>query len=170
MDPAVRHAAGGLRAAIQAELEGEHFYLMAAQTTTDRKGKQIFAQLAAEERDHQRLLRAQLESVLQTGAAAASIVAGAAPSLDESSPIFSEKIRARLAEAHFEMTALSVGIQLELAAERHYRQAAEDISDEALKRLYTQLADWEAGHYAALLRQQEDLKEDYWHAAGFAPF
>ena len=170
MDDAVKKAAAGLRAAIQAEIEGEHFYRMAALSTTDPKGKEVFTQLAEEERDHQRLLREQLKSVLETGAAAADIDVGSAPSLGEPSPIFSEAIRARLADAHFEMTALSVGIQLELAAERYYRQTAEDVGDEGLKRLYTQLADWEAGHYSALLRQQEELKEDYWHASGFAPF
>ncbi len=170
MDDAAKRAAEGLRAAIQAELEGEHFYLMAARATTDPKGKLIFAQLAAEEQDHQRILREQLDSVLQTGTASANVEAGTAPALGEASPIFSEEIRARLADAHFEMTALSVGIQLELAAERYYRQTAESVGDEALERLYNQLADWEAGHYSALLRQQEELKEDYWHAAGFAPF
>ena len=35
---------------------------------------------------------------------------------------------------------------------------------------FTELAEWEAGHYEALLTQQESLKEDYWSASRFSPF
>jgi hypothetical protein len=39
-----------------------------------------------------------------------------------------------------------------------------------MKDFYSRLARWETGHYHALLKQQEELKEDFWSANGFTPF
>ena len=50
-----------------------------------------------------------------------------------------------------------------------YRQEAEAASDPIIKGFYTELAEWESGHYHALLRQQEALKDGYWSAGGFSP-
>ena len=50
------------------------------------------------------------------------------------------------------------------------RDQAEATDDPDAKAFFGQLADWESGHYHALLQQQETLKEDYWAAGGFAPF
>ncbi len=44
--------------AIQAEIEGHHFYRMAARTTDDAQGREVFETLAAEERQHADYLRA----------------------------------------------------------------------------------------------------------------
>jgi rubrerythrin len=68
------------------------------------------------------------------------------------------------------MSALSIGIQLELASMNYYREQAEKASNPDVSGFYTELADWETGHYNALLRQQEMLKEDFWAKGGFAPF
>ena len=45
-----------------------------------------------------------------------------------------------------------------------------DWDDAEAKRFFGELAEWEAGHHQALLRQQEELKEDYWSANGFTAF
>jgi rubrerythrin len=68
------------------------------------------------------------------------------------------------------MSALSIGIQLELSSEQFYRQEAEAAEDPAVVKFFTELAEWESGHYHALLKQQESLKEEYWSKGGFAPF
>ena len=68
------------------------------------------------------------------------------------------------------MTALAVGMQLELTAEKFYAKCAAESDDPLAKKFFQELAEWEAGHYAALARQQEELKEDYWSGGGFAPF
>ena len=41
--------------------------------------------------------------------------------------------------------------------------------DPDVKAFYGQLVDWEQGHYNALLKQHEALKEDYWSGGGFSP-
>ncbi len=170
MNEEQQRIAEGLLAAAKAEAEGHHFYRMAAQTTANEQGQRVFEQLAQEELDHLHFLQAQHEAVVKTGQLDREVKLGQPHTFEGASPIFSPDIRERIADAHFEMTALSVGIQLELTAERHYRAQADAVVDAAVKQVYRDLADWEAGHYQALLKQQEALKEDYWAASGFAPF
>ena len=169
-DDAAKTMAEGLLSAMRAEHEGHHFYRMAAQTTADDKGKQVFERLAAEELDHFEFLKGQYKAVLETGKPDADLKLGPRSDLTGKSPIFSDKLRARVGDAHYEMTALAVGIQLELGAERFYTKAADEAPDPDVAAFYRELAAWEKGHYEALLAQQDDLKEDYWSAGGFAPF
>ena len=68
------------------------------------------------------------------------------------------------------MTALSVGIQLELAAQTFYKGQSEEASNDTVRDFFAELAEWESGHYQALLTQQEALKEDYWSTSRFSPF
>jgi len=159
----------GLLDAMRAEHEGYHFYMMAASSTSDEKGKQVFLQLADDERKHAEFLKAQYEALRKTGKADASVNLGPATTFQGESPIFSDGIRARIEDAHYEMTALSVGIQLELDAVKHYNRLADAASDRTVGIFFRELAEWESGHYRALLDQQEMLKEAYWTSVGFSP-
>ncbi len=170
MSSSTQSMAQGLKDAFLAEVEGEHFYRMAAATTADPKGRQVFEQLAAEERQHQQFLRSQYDALLRSGELDETLELGSPGPMDGESPIFSDALRARMADAHFEMTALSVGAQLELAAEQHYRAAAKSANLSFVKRFFEELANWEARHYEALHKQLELLREDYWQASGFHPF
>ena len=166
----VEQLAAGLQAAMRAEHQGYHFYTMAMKTTEDEKGRDIFSQLAEEEKEHLAFLRKQYKSIVETGLPNTTVDLGKPLDLSGASPIFSDRIRARLGSAHFEMTALSVGIQLELDAVRVYTRFADDAAVPAVEKFYRELAEWERGHYKALLAQEESLKEDYWSGNGFAPF
>jgi rubrerythrin len=162
--------ANGLQVAMRAEHQGFHFYTMAKESTSDEKGRDIFAQLAAEEREHLDFLRKQYKSIVETGMPNTNLDLGPPSQLEGQSPIFSNKIRTRLGLAHFEMTALAVGIQLELDAVKVYTKLADEATDPVVEKFYRELAEWERGHYNALLTQEEALKEEYWSANGFAPF
>lgn len=162
--------AKGLLKAIKAEKYGHSFYLMAAKSTEDTKGQEIFMTLALEELDHMKFLKDQYESILKTGQPDKSLKLGARTDLTGSSPIFSDQLKARIKDANFEMTSLSIGIQLEHDAMNYYREQSEAVDDSTMKDFYAQLAEWEAGHHQALLKQQEELKEDFWSASGFSPF
>jgi rubrerythrin len=170
MDPVTKGIADTLLKAIQAEIDGNSLYQMAAQAAEDPKGKEVFELLANEELEHVRFLSSQYRSVVEKGRPDAELKLGKPVDLSAIHPIFSDRIRARLQQANYEMSALSIGIQLELAAIGFYKQAAATTADEIIKAFYSELADWESGHYHALLRQQEALKKDYWTAAGFSPF
>jgi rubrerythrin len=162
--------AEGLQKGIKAELEGNGFYTMAANSTSDPKGREVFLTLAAEELDHMKFLKGQYESIIKTGRPDPELKLGARMEFSGGFPIFSESIKARLGEAHIEMSALAIGIQLELDAMNFYKSQAKEVADAEMKKFYEMLAEWETGHYHALLSQQELLKEDYWADAGFAPF
>lgn len=170
MDEATKRMAEAVLAAMRAEVEGRHFYLMAARTTEDEQGRGVFEQLAEEELAHHEFLKRHYKALVETGRPDEGARLGSRADLSGSSPIFSPALRARIADAHFEMTALSVGIQLELQAQTFYREQAKQASDGTVRAFFEELADWESGHYNALLAQQDSLKEDYWSASGFSPF
>jgi rubrerythrin len=160
----------GLIQAMQAEREGHYFYKMAAASTEDAKGKEVFARLADDEIGHFEFLRAQHKALAETGRVDALVRLRDVPDLSGPSPIFSPRVRERIKDAHFEMTALAVAAQLERDAEAFYKREAEAVADPEVKRFYLDLSAWEATHYTALVAQQDELKEDYWAASGFAPF
>ncbi len=170
MDPHTERVAQGLKKAMQAEIEGQHFYQMAARTTSDARGREVFETLAREELDHFEFLKAQYQSLVKTGRIDATAKLGEQLKLEGPHPIFSPDIRKRIGGAHYEMTALSIGIQLELSAVSFYRAEAEAAHDPEVRAFHQRLAAWEKGHLSALQSQADALKEDYWHDAGFAPF
>jgi rubrerythrin len=164
------NTAEALLKAIKAEREGYGFYMMAAQSSLDEKGKKIFETLAAEELDHMNFLKGQYDAIVKTGKPDQSLNLGAKLDLSGGFPIFSEAIKSRLKGAHIEMSALAIGITLELDAMNFYKMQAQTSADLGIKKFMDTLADWESGHYHALLRQETELKENYWSESGFAPF
>jgi rubrerythrin len=170
MDAALQQIVDALKAAVQAEGEGYHFYKMAAASTKDPKGREVFETLALEEQDHARYLKAQYKALLETGRPDGGVHLGSRLDLTGPSPIFSPALRSRAAEAHYEMTALSIGMQLELGAAQFYRDLAAKATAPELKQVLTELSDWETGHFEALQRQQGSLREDYYADGGFARF
>ena len=118
----------------------------------------------------EQFLKRQLESVETTGKLDQSLQLQKIADLTGPSPIFSDQLKARVTEAHFEMTALSMGIQLELNAINHYQAQANRATDETVKQFFLGLVAWEQGHYQGLLNQQNELKGDYWSGSGFSPF
>jgi len=160
----------GLLEAMRAEHEGDHFYRMAARATENPKGREVLSQLALEEREHASFLKAQYDSILETGKVDGKRKLGEKTRLTGSNPIFSKDIRDRLKGAHSEMTNLSIGIQLEMGAMKHYEKLANQAEDPEVKAFFSELREWEAGHYKALLEQHDMLQEEYWADNGFAPF
>lgn len=170
MDDLTKRVLKGLKSAMLAEKEGQHFYLMAASSTTNEKGRRIFAQLAEDEVNHFNTLQAQYASFAKTGKMDPNVKFASSPALSGSHPIFAEEIKNRIGNAHYEMTALSIGIQLETSAVNFYTKESEAIKDPDLKKFYLDLAEWEKVHLANLMSQQAELKEDYWDKGGFSPF
>jgi len=170
MDESTKRVAEALQQAIQAENDGYGFYLMAARSTEDPKAQEVFGRLADEELEHHRFLRMHYESIVKTGKPSNEArLKLTAMELTGDSPIFSKALKDRIGDAHAEMSALSVGVQLEMNAQKFYREQAQATEDPTLRDLFEELAQWESRHYHALLTQQESLKEDYWSSSGFSP-
>jgi rubrerythrin len=159
----------GIKEAILTEQTGVQFYTVAAANTTDVKGREVFQQLARDEAEHQQWLRRQYGHII-AGTPWEELKPVWHADLSGPSPIFSDSLRARIGEAHWEMTALSVGLALEEATVIRYRRLAQAADQPEVRRFFDELAKWEESHAEALSRQSNLLKESYWHEARFAPF
>jgi rubrerythrin len=159
----------GIKEAILTEQTGVQFYAVAAANTTDVKGREVFQQLARDEVEHQQWLRRQYAHVIEdTPWEEMKPVLHA--DLSGPSPIFSDVLRSRIGEAHWEMTALAVGLALEEATVNRYRKLAQAADQPEVRQFFETLAKWEESHAGALSRQSNLLKESYWNEAHFAPF
>ena len=170
MEKVTKEILEGLKIAIQGERTGHEFYKMAAKNTKDPSGKKVFEQLAEEEAEHFRFLTAQYKSFLDAGRLNKDVKLTRPHALGRDNPIFSKDFKKRLKQSHFEMSALAVAVQLELNGINHYRAEAQKATDPDLKRFYEELVAWETGHYDAFVKEQQQLQEEYWSEAGFAPF
>jgi rubrerythrin len=168
-DEFTQKSADALRQAMHLETEGEHFYRMAASSSEDPGGRRTFSELADEERKHYDFLKLQLGAVVKTGAVDERAQLGITRFSSEH-PVFSQEIRLRLKQAHFEVTALSIGIQLERNSIDFYQERARETGDARVREFFADLALWEQGHLAMLRREADRLRDDYWQSAHFAPF
>jgi rubrerythrin len=148
-----------LEMAVEAEIEGRELYKMASEKTSDEKAKKVFKLLADEEQSH-------IDNIVQM---AKDYKAGkelAMPDLpapasfeDAESPIFTREFKEKVSD--FDMSALSIGMKLELESERFYKEAAEEATEQPVKELFHHLAEWERGHYD-FLRSQVSFFESYY--------
>ena len=159
----------GLKTAIEAELTGHEFYKNAAKTTSDPVGKETFSRMAEEEMGHFNYLRHQYKSIMERGEYDLTKKLLKEDHTDAESPIFSDEIKRRVKDSHFEVSALTIGMKLELDAMRFYRACAEKADSQDVRKFYNELADWEKDHYHAFEQQLDELKEDYFQANNFVP-
>ena len=159
----------GLKTAMEAELTGFNFYKMAAENVTDPKAKETLSEMAQEEMGHFNYLRHQYQSVLQKGNYDFAKAFIKKTGDQSESPIFSNAIKDRIKDSHYEVSILTIGMKLELEAMAFYRSCAEKAETAEAKRFYNQLANWEQGHYKAFENELDNLKEDYWAANDFVP-
>jgi len=160
----------GLRKAIEFELNGHYFYLMAADSIKDSKGKKLFKKLAEEELEHKKFLESHFNAISKTGKPDPKAKLSKGIDLSGDNPLFSDDLKKRIKDAHFEMTAVSVAINLELNSIKHYKSEAKAATESKVKKFFEELVKWETGHYDALVRQDNAVKEEYWDNYNFAPF
>ena len=166
MDKNTEEILAGIKTAMEAELTGHAFYKNAAENTDDPMGKETFSRMAEEELSHFNYLRHQYKSVLEKGAF--DFGEKLKPQHKHAEhPIFSDAIKNRIKESHFEVSALSIGMKLEMDAMSFYRSCSEKAQDEEVKQFYIELADWEQDHYRAFKQQLDLLKQDYFEANNF---
>ena len=159
----------GLKIALEAELTGYNFYKNAAENISDIDAKETFQTMAEEEMEHFNFLRRQYDAVLKKGKYDLSKKMAKKKIKHAESPIFSEKIRKRIKDAHFEISALTIGMKLELDAMNFYKSRAKKTNDNTAKQFYSELAAWEEDHYTAFAKALEGLKESYFEANNFVP-
>jgi rubrerythrin len=169
MDKQTEEILKGLKTAIEAELTGHEFYKNAAKSTPDPLGKETFRRMAEEEMGHLSYLRHQYESVLKKGDYDFSKTLEKKSHQHADNPVFSDEIKSRVKDSHFEVSALTIGMKLELDAMNYYRSCAKTAHSDAAKDFFTELAQWEEDHYLAFERQLEALKDEYFQSNNFVP-
>lgn len=140
--------------AMQGEIEGRELYRTAARQTDDKKAKEVFMNLSNDEDMHLAFLK-KLYKEYDEGK---EIELPDLPKIrdfdDAESPIFTREFKKFVSSRDFEMTALSIGMKLELEAAQFYKDMAKQAENEKLKEFFLYLAKWEEGHFEALRSQK----------------
>ncbi|MBI5583741.1 MAG: ferritin family protein [Deltaproteobacteria bacterium] len=170
MTAALKEILSGLQIAMEAEIFGHNFYKNTAQNTADPLGKETFTRMAEEELGHFHYLRTQYKSVMEKGNYDFSPPLSLAHQKHAGNPIFSNELRNRIKDSHLEISALSIGMKLELDAVNFYRRCARQAGSEEARKFYAELAEWEEDHYRAFEQQLDQLKDEYFQANNFFPF
>lgn len=157
-----------LQTAIKGELEGRELYKAAAEKTSDKKAKKVFSMLAEEEQKHLDTLVKMAKEYNEGGDISSPDLPSPASFEDAESPIFSREFKDKVAD--FDMTALSIGIKLELESEKFYRDTAMGTGVEEMKTLFNRLAEWEKEHYNYLQKQIGFFNSYYTNKYSFSRF
>jgi rubrerythrin len=159
MNTANHVALTALNQAIELEIEGQRFYLKAAECATDPKGAEMFHSLADDEVSHERILRRQLDALTQgegwvlpegVDEVTANLAALIFP---QSENVCEETLR----PDESDLDALLFALQIENQSFNLYREMAEKTKDPNGKRMYAYLADAERGHFERLMLNYEHL-------------
>ena len=159
----------GLKTAMEAELTGYNFYKNASENVKDAKAKAALSEMAREELAHFNYLKHQYKSILEKGNYDFSKSLLKKADTQEENPIFSNDIKDRIKDSHFEVSVLTIGMKLEMEAVDFYRSCAEKAEAPEAEKLFNELADWEQIHLNAFNQGLDSLKEDYWTANNFVP-
>lgn len=153
-----------LNQAIELEIQGQRFYLEAAECTTHPKGAEMFRSLADDEVIHERILRRQLDALTQgEGWVKSSLLLPegvdevtadlAALIFPESEKVCGEALR----PDESDLDALLFALQIENESFNLYREMAQTTEDPNGKRMYEYLANTERGHFERLMLNYEHL-------------
>jgi len=156
--------------AITGEIEGRELYKAAADKTSDKKARESFQMLADEEQKHLDTLVKLAREYDEGKDVEIPDLPRPTSFQDAESPIFSKEFKQTVADKHFEMATLSIGIKLELESEKFYRQMAKEAGVPKLEGLFNHLADWERGHYNYLNKQIGFFQSYYTNKYSFFRF
>ena len=148
-------ARDALRIAIATERSGLEFYSRAAKISRDARGRKIFQDLAAEEKEHLATLEARYAELLQRDPQLESrptflFFKGAANGL------FAEGAE-RLTKGVNDQQALLIGIRCERGSHRFFKKYGERFEDSEGKQVFLEFADEERAHLDLLVREYRAL-------------
>lgn len=172
---------GILRRGMSLERDGFRFYTQAAQRASGVRGRQMFLDLAAQEKDHLRLLLAQYHALeagqgwipYQDAMRADFPLDPANPDLPgeeppDPLPVFTPEREVSLAG---DIAALEFGLETERISWQLYSRAAEEADDLQAQEAYEFLTRQEAEHYRLLQNTHEYLtrNQTWWDSEEY-PF
>ena len=159
MDTGTNTALPALNQAIELEIEGQRFYLQAAERTDNPQGAEMFRSLADDEVIHEHILRRQLDALDKGEGWILPDGVGEVTS-DLTSSLFPEG-KKMLEKAVWpdasDLDALLFALQIENKSFNLYHKLAQTTDDPNGKRMYEFLADAERGHFEWLMLNYEHL-------------
>ena len=132
--------------AINREIAARNFYRRISEEIGNAEGKEKFSQLSIDEEGH----RIKLESWYEK-------MTGGKFSTDDAKLEQSEMRGFTVKEQTGALEALGIALKAEAQAREFYAGQAERARDQELKRLFENLADEEAGHYALLEAERNSI-------------
>ncbi len=152
-----------LKVAILNEEEGYQFYSLAA-TRAAGETAEAFRLLANEEKQHSTWLEKMYRELREKGKASPESRELFVPSPG----IFREK-KVKPESGSLEISVYKIGILMEMASLKFYREAAEKTKLPELKKLFLYLAEWESSHLDELQKIYDMLRDEWWAQQGFSP-
>jgi len=164
-----------LQLAVRMEIDGKEFYLKASRKSSNKLGKDLFQQLAAEEDVHRRKFE-QIYDALKRGQKWPDVEPPSEKGKQLRS-LFSEATRAlgtKVKVAESELEAIRVALDMEKKSYDLYHSRSEESTLPVEKRFYQALAGEERGHHLALTDSLEYLsnpagfftKSEHWSLDG----
>ena len=158
-----------LKSAILMEKKGQAFYDKVAQQASAEAVKRFFQTMAAEEKNHIRILSEQFKAYQDNRQFNVGQFDEHQNS-DITSQVLSKEIKSEISAADYEAAAISAAMSMEESAIKLYSDRAAAATDPNEKALYSWLAKWETQHLSFLADIDRELKEDVWYDQSFWRF
>ncbi len=161
MSPVEKAILDGLTKGIQAELAAYVFYKKCMKIVQDKKLQDILTDLAAQERDHFRILEGQYDSLGLSemwNTISDVMRREGLPEIDEQMDRVHEELIGEVSESTTPLRVLEIALILEERAFNLYSDLANKIDDPNGKEMYEYLAKFEHGHVLIIKKMMEDYK------------
>lgn len=155
-----------VKQAILNEVEGYEFYKLAMSQAKNDDVRAAFENLANEELKHVQWLTELFEK-LKDGKDDSYKLA-TMPELPQMGIFKWDNIDRN--NAGLAVSVFGIGMQMEEASVKFYKEASEKTNIADARKLYNILAEWEQVHYEQFAKEYESLKKEWWSDQSYAPF
>lgn len=161
MSPVEKIVLDGLSKGILAELSAYVFYKKCLNLTRDKRITEILSKLAADEKDHYRILEGQYDNLVRSEMWVTYndiLRKSGLPDIDEKTEDIHDKLIDSVHADSTPLQMLEIALILEERARDLYADLAKKVTDPKGKETYEFLAKFEAGHVAKVKAMMADFK------------
>ena len=161
MTPVEKAVLDSLAKGIQAELAAYVFYKKSIEITKDDKLRDILIDLAAQEKEHYRILEGQYDSLVRSemwNTISDALRRKGLPDIDEQMDGVHEELIEEVSESTTPLRVLEIALVLEERAVSIYSNMADKIADPKGKEMYEYLVKFETGHVRLIKKLIEEFK------------
>ena len=161
MSPVSQTVLDGLNEGIKAELAAYVFYMKGRNSTGEQKLKDLLANLAAEEKDHYKVLERQYDNLVRSEKWVAYndiMMQPGLPEIDEQVENIHNEFIDELNEQTSAMRILEIALMLERRARDHYASMAEMVDDPKGKDMFSYLSKFENGHVIKITKMMKEFE------------